>query len=138
MLQEFKKFIMRGNVIDMAVGIVIGAAFTAIVKSLVADVIMPPLGLLMAGIDFSSLSVELAAADGDKPAVLVRYGEFINQVINFLIVGFVIFIVVRTINKMKSEPPAADPTTKACPECMSTIPIKATRCAHCAVQVPAA
>ncbi|MCA8941990.1 MAG: large-conductance mechanosensitive channel protein MscL [Planctomycetes bacterium] len=145
MLQEFKKFIMRGNVIDMAVGIVIGAAFTAIVKSLVSDVIMPPLGMLMAGIDFSELSLELSPAVAADPAagvaasdaVVIKYGVFINQVINFLIVAFVIFMVVRTINRMKSEPPPADPTTKTCPECMSTIPIKATRCAHCAVEVPA-
>ena len=136
MIQEFKKFIMRGNVIDMAVGIVIGAAFTAIVKSLVADIIMPPIGWLMAGIDFSNLAFELAPASEGVDAVVIKYGVFINAVINFLIVAFVIFMIVRMLNKMQSEPPPADPTTKDCPECLSTIPIKAKRCASCGVEVP--
>ena len=148
MFNEFKKFIMRGNVMDMAVGIIIGAAFGTIVQSLVADVIMPPLGILLGEVDFADMmlvlkegttpapyaSVEAAKAAG---AVVISYGVFINSVVNFLIVGFAIFMVIRGINKLKSAPPPADPTTKECPHCLSTISIKATRCAHCTTELPA-
>lgn len=144
-LVEFKKFIARGNVMDMAVGIIIGAAFTKIVNSLVADIIMPPLGILLGNIDFSNwfivlksgaetaapyVSLEAAKAAG---AVTLNIGFFIDSIISFLIVAFAIFSILKVINKMKEEPaPApAEPTTKECPHCFSTISIKATKCPHC-------
>ena len=143
-MQEFKKFIMRGNVVDMAVGIVIGAAFGAIIKSLVADIIMPPIGLLLGGVDFANLYALLKAGDPAGPyasladaqaagAVTINYGVFINTIISFLIVAFVIFLIVKSINRMQEEEPAppAEPTTKECPFCHTEIPIKATRCPHC-------
>lgn len=142
---EFKKFIARGNVMDMAVGIIIGAAFTKIVNSLVADIIMPPLGILLGNIDFTNwfvvlkdgaetaapyVSLEAAKAAG---AVTVNIGFFINSIISFLIVALAIFSILKVINKMKEEPaPApAEPTTKECPHCFSTINIKATKCPNC-------
>ena len=141
MLKEFKEFAMRGNVLDMAVGIVIGAAFGAIVASFVADVIMPPIGLLLGNVDFSNIfavlkegkvagpyaSVAAAKAAG---ATTINFGLFVNTIINFVIVAFAIFLVVKNVNKLKRTPPAV-PTTKECPHCLSTIPIKATRCGHC-------
>ena len=145
MWKEFKEFAIKGNVIDMAVGIIIGAAFGTIVKSLVADVIMPPIGLLLGNVDFTNLFVVIkqgAAAAGPYAsleaaqkagAVTINYGTFINTVISFLIVAFCVFILVKNINvlKRKEEAPPAEPTTKECPFCLSTIPIKATRCAFC-------
>jgi large conductance mechanosensitive channel len=144
MWKEFREFAMRGNVVDMAVGIVIGAAFGTIVKSLVADVIMPPIGLLLGNVDFSNLFVVLksgatpgpyhALADAQAAgAVTINYGAFANTIISFLIVAFAVFMLIRGINKMKrkQEAPAVEPTTQACPHCLSTIPIKATRCAFC-------
>lgn len=144
MLKEFKEFAMRGNVVDMAVGIIIGGAFGTIVKSLVADVLMPPLGLLMGGVDFSNLFVVLkegaksapyaALADAQAAgAVTVNYGVFINSVISFLIVAFAVFMLIKGINKLhrKEVAPPAAPTTKECPFCFSTIAIKAKRCPHC-------
>lgn len=144
MLKEFKEFAMRGNVVDMAVGIIIGAAFGTIVKSLVADVLMPPIGLLLGDVDFSELFVVLKAGTVAGPyvslaeakaagAVTINYGAFTNTVISFLIVALVVFMVVRGINRLKrqEEAPPAEPTTKECPYCLSTIAIKATRCAHC-------
>ena len=145
MIQEFKKFAMRGNVVDMAVGIIMGTAFGAIVKSIVADVIMPPIGLLLGNVDFSNLFVTLK--DGSLPgpyasladaaaagAVTINYGVFINTLVSFLIVAVVIFFLVRSINKLSEEKepekPAA-PMTKECPFCLSTVPIKATRCPNC-------
>ena len=144
MLKEFKEFAMRGNVVDMAVGIIIGAAFGTIVKSLVADVLMPPIGLLMGGVDFSDLfivvkegtvagpfaTLALAKAAG---AVTINYGMFINTVISFLIVAFAIFMVVKGMNslKKKEEAAPAEPTEKDCSHCFTSIPIKATRCPHC-------
>jgi large conductance mechanosensitive channel len=145
MLKEFKEFAMRGNVVDMAVGIIIAAAFGTIVNSLVADVIMPPIGLLLGNIDFANLfvvlkegakaagpygSLEAAKAAG---AVSINYGFFINTVISFLVVAFAVFLLIRGINQMKRQEaaPPAVPTTKDCPFCLSTIPIKATRCGHC-------
>ncbi len=143
-MQEFKKFIMRGNVVDMAIGIVIGAAFGAIIKSLVADVIMPPIGLLLGGVDFANLYTLLKAGDPAGPyasladaqaagAVTINYGVFINTIISFLIVAFVIFLIVKGINRMQEEEeaPPAEPTTKECPFCHTEIPIQATRCPHC-------
>jgi large conductance mechanosensitive channel len=144
MFKEFREFAMRGNVVDMAVGIIMGAAFGTIVKSLVSDVIMPPIGLLVGGVDFSDLFVVLkqgsvagpfaTVAEAQKAgAVTLNYGMFINTVISFLIVGFAVFLLVRGLNTMKrkQEAPPAEPTTKECPHCFSVIPIKATRCGFC-------
>jgi len=133
MIQEFKKFAMRGNVLDMAVGIIIGATFGGIVSSLVADVIMPPIGILLGGIDFSSFSFTLKAATPEAPAVLVRYGVFLNTIINFIIVAFAIFLLIRGFNRLQKQgaPPSAIPTTKECPECLMAIPPGAKRCGHC-------
>jgi large conductance mechanosensitive channel len=152
MLKEFKEFAMRGNVVDMAVGIVIGAAFGTIVSSLVADVIMPPIGLLLGNVDFSNLFITLkqgvkaagpyaslaeAKAAG---AVTMNIGVFINTIISFIIVAFAIFLLIRSINqlKKKEEAPAAAPTTKSCPFCISTIPVKAVRCPNCTSELKAA
>ena len=144
MLKEFKEFAMRGNVVDMAVGIIIGAAFGGIVTSLVSDVIMPPIGLLLGKVDFANLYVILKEGATAGPfaslleakkagAVTISYGAFINTIINFLILAFVIFLFIRSINKLKRKEDAAPavPTTKECAYCFSTIPIKATRCPHC-------
>ncbi len=134
MIQEFKKFAMKGNVLDMAVGIIIGAAFGGIITSLVKDVIMPPIGILLGGVDFSSFAFVLKEAAGDAPAVSMNYGVFINTIINFLIVAFAIFMLIKGVNKTKKKetaPPAAAPTAKDCPECMMSIPIAAKRCGHC-------
>jgi large conductance mechanosensitive channel len=144
MWKEFKEFAMRGNVIDMAVGIIIGAAFGTIVKSLVADIIMPPIGLLLGNVDFTNFFVVLkegavagpfaTLADAQKAgAVTINYGLFITTIISFLIVSFSVFLLIRGINRLKrkEEAPAAKPMTKECPGCLSTIPIKATRCAFC-------
>lgn len=125
MLKEFQEFAVKGNAIDMAVGIVIGAAFGKIVTSLVNDVIMPPIGLLLGRVDFSGLVIQL----NEKTAV--KYGMFINTVLDFVIVAFAIFLIVKQINRLKKAPPPADPTTKECPRCFSTIPLKALRCPHC-------
>jgi len=148
MLKEFKEFAMRGNVIDMAVGIIIGVAFGTIVKSLVADVIMPPIGLLLGNVDFSNFFIVLkegsiagpfaSLADAQKAgAVTINYGVFINTIISFIIIAFVVFLLIRFINKLKreAEAPPAEPTTKECPHCLSTIPIKAARCAYCTAQL---
>ncbi|KAA0227784.1 large-conductance mechanosensitive channel protein MscL [candidate division KSB1 bacterium] len=133
MFKEFKEFAMRGNVVDMAVGIIIGAAFGGIVTSLVNDVLMPPIGVLTGGIDFSKLALSLQ----DEPAVTIKYGVFINAVINFLIIAFAIFMLVRAMNRLKRKEEAAPaaPTTKECPECLMTIPLKAKRCGHCTAVV---
>ena len=151
MLKEFKEFAMRGNVVDMAVGIIIGAAFGTIVKSLVADVIMPPIGLLLGKVDFSNLFIVLKEGATAGPfatiseaqkagAVTINYGVFINTIIGFIIVAFAVFLVIRTINKLKreEEAPPEDPTTKECPYCLSTIAIMATRCANCTSELEAA
>jgi large conductance mechanosensitive channel len=151
MLKEFKAFALRGNVIDMAVGIIIGAAFGTIVKSLVDDVIMPPIGLLLGGVNFANLFILLKTGSPAAPyasladaqaagAVTINYGVFINAVISFLIVAFVIFLLIRGMNRLTSKKEAAPaaPTTKECPFCLSTIPIKATRCPHCTSQLGSA
>lgn len=138
MIKEFKEFAMRGNVVDMAVGIIIGGAFGKIVSSLVADVIMPPIGVLLGNVDFSQLSFTLKEAVGESPAVLVKYGVFINTVIDFIIIAFAIFMVIKGMNKMKrkEEPaPAAEPTTKECPHCFTEISLKAVRCPNCTSQL---
>ena len=139
MLKEFKEFAMRGNVVDMAVGIIIGAAFGKIVASLVDDVLMPPIGKVLGHVDFSNLFVNLgetqyatiaeAKAHG---AATLNYGIFINTIINFLIVAFAVFLMVRTVNRWTRKPaPAAAPTTKDCPQCAMQIPIAAKKCGHC-------
>jgi large conductance mechanosensitive channel len=144
MLKDFKEFVMRGNVVDMAVGIVIGAAFGAVIKSLVADVIMPPIGLLLGNVDFSNLFIILKAGKVAGPyvslaaaqaagAVTLNLGLFINTIVSFVIVAFAVFLLVRGINRMRreQEAPPAVPTTKECPYCRSEIPLKASRCPHC-------
>ncbi len=148
MFKEFKDFAIRGNVIDMAVGIVIGGAFSLIVKSFVADVIMPPIGLLLGGVDFSNLFVVLKegasaspysslAAAKEAGAVTINVGLFINTIVSFAIVAFAIFLVIRWINslKKKEEAAPAEPTSKECAYCFSEIPIKATRCPNCTSNV---
>ena len=145
MFKEFKEFAMKGNVLDMAIGIVIGAAFGKIVSSFVADVLMPPLGLLMGGVDFSNKFLTLkggtfATLDAAQKAgsVTMNWGLFLNTVIDFLIIAFAIFILVKQINRLKRQPAAAPPSTKDCPYCLSAVPIKATRCAHCTSDLKAA
>ncbi len=127
MFKEFKEFAMRGSVLDMAVGIILGGAFGAIVSSLVADVLMPPIGLLLGKVDFSKLSVALS------DSVTLNYGKFVNTIITFLIVAFCLFLIIRAMNRLqkKAEAPAAAPTTKDCPFCATAVPIKAVRCPHC-------
>ncbi|MFI5330391.1 MAG: large conductance mechanosensitive channel protein MscL [Desulfobaccales bacterium] len=150
MFKEFKEFAMRGNVVDMAVGIIIGAAFGTVIKSLVADIIMPPIGLLLGNVDFANLFIlikggnppgpYLALAEAQKAgAVTINYGAFINTIISFLIVAFAVFLLIRSINRMKKpeEAPAAA-TTKECPYCLSAVPVKATRCAHCTSELKVA
>jgi large conductance mechanosensitive channel len=133
MLKEFRDFAVRGNVMDMAVGIIIGGAFGKIVSSLVNDVIMPPIGMLLGNVDFSSLAITLKERTADTEAVTLKYGLFINTVISFVIVAFSIFIVIKQMNRLKrtAEEPAAAPTTKDCPKCFTAIPIKAVRCPNC-------
>jgi large conductance mechanosensitive channel len=142
MLKEFREFIMRGNVMDLAIAVIIGGAFGRIVSSLVSDIIMPPIGMLLNGVDFSNLFVSLngqsyaslveAQAAG---APTVNYGNFLGVLIDFLIIALVIFLLVRSMNRMKKPAPAAAPTTKECPHCFSTIAIKATRCPNCTSQL---
>jgi large conductance mechanosensitive channel len=144
MLKEFKEFAMKGNVIDMAVGIIIGAAFGTIVNSLVQDVIMPPIGLLLGSVDFSNIFAVLKegkvagpyaslAAAKSAGAVTINFGVFVNTIISFIIVAFAVFLLVRTINKLRrqEEAPPPVPTTKECTYCFSNIPIQATRCPNC-------
>ena len=147
MLKEFRDFAMRGNVVDMAVGIIIGGAFGTIVKSLVDDVLMPPIGLALGGVDFSNFFVVLKdgnpagpyaalATAKDAGAVAVRYGLFVNAIISFLIVAFALFMVIRGMNQMrKQEAPPPPPPTKECKFCCATIPVKATRCPSCTSQL---
>ena len=140
MLQEFKKFALRGNVVDMAVGIIIGGAFGTIVKSLVSDVLMPPLGMLLGNVDFSSYALVLREATESQAAVTLNYGVFLNNVISFLIVAWAVFMLVRGMNRLQRTEEAAPPppSQKDCPFCMSSVPIKATRCPHCTSQLEAA
>ena len=142
MLKEFREFIMRGNVVDLAVGVIIGGAFGKIVSSLVSDVIMPPIGLLLNGVNFSNLFISLngqpfaTLADAQAAgAPTLNYGSFINAIIDFLIIGLVIFLLIRAMNRLQKPAPAAAPTTKECPHCFSTISIKATRCPNCTSQL---
>lgn len=131
MIQEFKQFAMRGNVVDLAVGVVIGSAFGKIVSSLVEDVLMPPIGYLAGGVDFSDKALVLSPATTDAPAVLLKYGMFLNSVVNFLIVAFAIFFVVKQMNKLMPKEQVAPALTKDCPSCFSQVSVKATKCAYC-------
>jgi large conductance mechanosensitive channel len=144
MFKEFKEFAMRGNVLDMAVGIIIGAAFGRIVTSLVNDVLMPPIGLLLGKVDFSKLFINLSgtpyatlAEAKNAGAPVIGYGAFLNTILDFIVVAFVIFLLIRQVNRLKKEPAPAPATTKECPYCLSVIPLKATRCGHCTAQLPA-
>jgi large conductance mechanosensitive channel len=127
MLKEFREFALRGNVMDLAVAVIIGGAFGLIVTSLVNDILMPLIGLLMGGIDFSGLAIVVGGAE-------VRYGAFIQSIVNFLIIAFVIFLLVRAMNRVKRDEPTT-PTTKECPHCFTTIPLKAARCPNCTSQL---
>jgi large conductance mechanosensitive channel len=145
MLKEFKEFAMRGNVLDMAVGIIVGAGFGKIVTSLVSDVLMPPIGLVLGKMDFSNLFINLTGKDfatlaeaKAAGAATVNYGLFFNTVIDFLIVAFAIFLVIRQVNRMRQPAPAAAPTTRDCPFCFSAVALKATRCPHCTSELKAA
>ena len=136
MYKEFKEFVMRGNVVDLAIGVVIGVALGKIVTSFVEDILMPPIGLALGNVDFSNLFINLSGKDYPSiaaakaaGAATLNYGIFINNIINFLIIAFVIFLLIRQINRMQK--PAAAPATKDCPHCLSTVPAKATKCAHC-------
>ncbi len=142
MLKEFKEFAMRGNVLDMAIGIIIGAAFGKIVTSFVGDVLMPVIGLLMGGADFSNYFITLRgnvlptlAAAKAAGSVTLNYGVLINTVLDFLIVAFAIFLLIRQVNRFKKKEAPAAPTTKECPQCLSVIPLNAKRCAHCTSQL---
>jgi len=150
MLKEFKEFALRGNVMDMAVGIIIGASFGTIVNSLVNDVLMPPIGWLLGGVDFTNYYLTIKTGNPGGPytslvdaqtagAVTVNFGLFINAIISFLIVALAMFLLIRAINRMQADDEGADlesiPTTKDCPYCFSSIPVKASRCAHCTSQL---
>jgi len=131
-LKEFKEFAVRGNVMDMAVGIIIGSAFGKTVSSLVNDVIMPPFGLILGKVDFSNLAITLKKATGTSPAVTLRYGAFINTIVEFVIISFAIFVIVKQMNRlMKKEEKPSKPAFKECPYCLSRIPAKAIRCPYC-------
>ena len=149
MFKEFKQFAMRGNVVDMAVGIIIGGAFGTIVQSLVNDVLMPPIGMLLGGVDFSNFFLTLKggtvagpyatlAAAQDAGAVVISYGVFVNAVISFLIVAFAVFLLIKGVNRLQreQEAPPPEPTTRQCPFCISTIPLQAVRCPHCTSELP--
>ena len=142
MLKEFKSFAMRGNVIDLAIGVIIGNAFGKIVSSLVSDILMPPIGLALGKVDFSNLYVNLSggsysslSAAQEAGAVTIKYGVFLNTLIDFLIVAFVVFLLVRQINKLQKPKTSTAATTKECPYCLSTIPLKAARCPACTSQL---
>ncbi|HJZ50973.1 MAG TPA: large conductance mechanosensitive channel protein MscL [Candidatus Acidoferrales bacterium] len=144
MLKEFKEFAMKGNVLDLAVGFIIGAAFGKIVTSLVSDIIMPPIGLILGKVDFSSLFLNLSgksysslAEAKTAGAATLNYGIFLNNIVDFLIVAFAVFLLVRMVNRWNKPAPAAAPSTKECPYCASTIPLKATRCPNCTSEIRA-
>ena len=144
MLKEFREFIARGNVIDLAVAVVIGAAFGRIITSLVEGILMPPIGLLLGGVDFSNLFIDIS---GQKPASLadaqlrglpvIAYGNFLNDVISFVIIAFVVFLIVKAVNRLRAAPPPP-PNTKDCPHCLTAIPLEASRCAACCVDLATA
>jgi large conductance mechanosensitive channel len=138
MLKEFQEFIMRGNVVDLAVAVIIGGAFGKIITSFVEDVLMPPIGLALGNVDFSNLFLNLSGKDYTSVAAAkaagaatLNYGIFFNHIINFLIIALAIFILIKQINRLQKPAPAPAPTTKDCPHCLSPVPLKATKCAHC-------
>lgn len=138
MMQEFKEFAVKGNVVDLAVGVIIGGAFGKIVTSFVSDIVMPPLGMVMGKVNFTDLFINLSdtpydnlKAAKDAGAPVISYGLFINTMIDFLIIAFVIFLVIKQINRLKKEPAPAPPNTKDCPYCLSAVPVKATKCGFC-------
>ena len=131
MLKEFRDFVMRGNVIDLAIAVIIGGAFGAIITSLVNDILMPLIGIMMGGVDFTALTYQVGEA-------VIAYGKFIQAIINFLIIAFVLFLIIRSINRLRKKEPVpapAVPTTKECPQCFTAIPLKATRCPNCTSQL---
>ena len=150
MLKEFKAFVMRGNVLDLAIGIIIGAAFGTVVKSLVDDVIMPPVGLALGNVDFANLALLIKEGPKAPPpyatladaqaagAVTINYGQFINNVVTFIIVAFAVFLIVRAANRLRPQEAAAAPSTKDCPYCRMPIPVSAVRCPHCTSELRAA
>lgn len=144
MFKEFKEFIARGSVIDLAVGVIIGIAFGKIITSLVEDIIMPPIGLLLNHVDFTNLFIALkgapaTVADAKKAGLpTINYGIFINTVIQFLIIAFVVFLIVRQVQKLYAKEKPAEPSTKECPFCLSSVPLKAVKCAHCTADLKAA
>jgi len=148
MLKAFKDFALRGNVVDLAIGIVIGGAFSNIVSSFVSDILMPPIGLLLGNTDFSNFFINLSgrrydslAAAEEAGAATINYGVFINTILDFVIIAFALFLIVRQINRLqrqKEEEKPAEPTTKQCPYCMTEIPVEATRCPHCTSHLEAA
>ena len=142
MFKEFKEFAMKGNVLDLAIGIIMGTAFGKIITSFVNDIIMPPIGVLLGNVDFANLYINLSGgtfpslAEAKKAgAAVIAYGTFLNTVLDFIIVALVMFLLIRQINRMKKQPAPADPTTKECKYCLTSIPIKATRCPHCTSQL---
>lgn len=142
MFKEFKEFVMRGNVMDMAIGVILGAAVGKIITSLVGDILMPPIGLILGRVDFASLFINISgqeyptlAAAKTAGAATLNYGSFLNAVIDFLIVAFVVFLLVKQINRLKGPAPPPAVSTRDCPFCISAIPLAATRCAHCTSQV---
>jgi len=144
LLKEFKEFIARGNVIDLAVAVIIGAAFGKIVTSFVDDIVMPPIGLLLGQVDFSNLFVDLTRAGVKtveeakaKGAPILRYGVFLNTVVNFVIIAFAVFMMVRLVNRIKRPPPEEAPVVKDCPRCFTSIPLKAVRCPNCTSEIAA-
>jgi len=147
MLQEFKEFALRGNVLDLAIAVIIGAAFGAIVNSFVSDILMPPIGLLLGNADFADLFINLSggryetlAAAQEAGAVTINYGVFVNTIIDFALIAFALFLIVRQVNRLqrKEEETPEEPTTKECPYCLSTIPLAATRCPHCTAELETA
>jgi large conductance mechanosensitive channel len=145
-LKEFKEFALRGSVLDMAIGVIIGGAFGKIVSSLVSDILMPPIGRILGGLDFASLFINLSGKDHpsvkaakDAGAATINYGLFLSTIVDFVIIAFVLFLLIRQVNRLAVKPaPAPAPTTRDCPYCLSAIPLKATRCAHCTAEVRAA
>lgn len=138
MMQEFKEFAVKGNVVDLAVGVIIGGAFGKIVTSFVSDIVMPPLGMVMGKVNFTDLFINLSdtpydslKSAKDAGAPVISYGVFINTMIDFIIIAFVIFLVIKQINRLKKEPAPAPPDTKDCPYCLSAVPVKATKCGFC-------
>ncbi len=145
MFEEFKEFALRGSVVDLAIGVIIGAAFGEIVSSFVSDILMPPIAMLLGNTDFSNLFITLSdgrygtlAAAEEAGAVTINYGLFINTIIDFVIIAFALFLVVRQVNKLQRQEEPAEPTTKECPYCLSTIPMGAARCPHCTAELDAA